>query len=608
MNDDKLYHLYNKILPAYIDTITAGKEGFYSMFLDTANLFASVLDLDDVKYCFAIFLVRNVFIDNKIEQSYFESPYYTQDEFQHVLDETNTMLFTKPEHAPVVITHEGFNGSVLITPICCSTDVYGYALVYYCGESVDPVDSVKIDFLAKVMRMASFVLERDHKEVMHKHYYTIDYLTALPNREYSYEMIIYLLQTSEFLATRFALLIVRINGIKNINNSLGIFTGDAILREMGVLVKEAVSDNGAELNPFIGRLGGGDFIVLIKCSDTEDDEKIISSCCDAIIEKTKNYIDINGYKLYSSVNIGVSIYPQHGATAEEMLRKADLAKSVAKQDKPNSYKLYTSCMDGDLERVMFLNNNLPSAITSNQFELFYQAQVNMETGLITCAESLIRWRHHEKGLIYPNYFISYAEENGYSIQIDLLVLNMACEQLIKWNDAGINLSVSVNISPIHFTDGLIYNTLKEILSKYRIDPAQLKIELLESALVDNFDVTVKVIKDIRQLGVDVALDDFGTGYCSLEYVAKLPVNYLKVDRMFSMNLNDNPSYKIILETIMTLSKGMKVKTIMEGVETQSQYEYMKKIGVDFAQGYYINKPLPVGEFEALLEKNRIKVY
>jgi EAL domain-containing protein (putative c-di-GMP-specific phosphodiesterase class I)/GGDEF domain-containing protein len=411
--------------------------------------------------------------------------------------------------------------------------------------------------------------------------------------------------------TNFALLVVRVNGLKHINNSLGIFTGDTMLKEAGLLIKNAVASSIEGLDPFIGRLSGGDFAVLLTLQELVmsdntrlNAEKAVKACCDAIIEKTKDSIDINGYKVYPSFNIGASIYPYHGATAEELLGKAELAKGSAKQNSPNSYKIYDNLMDGDVERVMFLNNNLPIAMSSNQFELFYQAQMEMKTGLIVGAEALIRWRHPKRGLIFPGYFISYVEDNGYGIQLDILVLEMACEQINAWRDKGFDLSVSVNISAKHFINGLIYDTVGKVLESKGIKPSMLKIELLESTVLENFDVTVKVIDDLRKMGVTVALDDFGAGYSSLEYVAKLPLDYLKIDRTFSMHLNENPSNKIILKTIMTLAKGMKVKTIVEGVEDQSQFDFLKKVGSDLAQGYFINKPMPVNEFEQLLEQNR----
>jgi EAL domain-containing protein (putative c-di-GMP-specific phosphodiesterase class I) len=254
-------------------------------------------------------------------------------------------------------------------------------------------------------------------------------------------------------------------------------------------------------------------------------------------------------------------------------------------------------MDGDAGKRLFLNSNLPIGISTNQFELFYQAQVEAATEKLVGAEALIRWRHPERGMIPPGDFIEFAETNAYGIPIDKLVLEMACQQILKWQEKCHDLVVSVNISPKHFENGLICDSVNKVLAYTGVKPPQLKIELLESVLVDDFAGTVKVINDLRKLGVCVALDDFGSGYSSLEYVAMLPLDYLKIDRTFAMNLEKNTSNKILLETIITLAKGMKVKTIAEGVENRFQLDFLSSIGCDIVQGYYINKPMDAAAFE-----------
>ena len=622
-NRDFYYSAYSKLFPRFIDTLTEVSGNFDMLFSNTSQLFRDVLKLSGASSGFAVFLFDNFGSGNQLETSYFESPGVSSEKLKTLLKVTTDLLVNEPSDSPVILTYTDildsfdeyavFPDSALAVPVCSGSTVCGYAVVFYFDSSeYCVVDSPQVDFLSKVMRLASIVIKKEYTDAMNISYITNDYLTSLPNRGYIYEMIIYSLQTSEFYETSFALLMIRVNGLKHINNSLGIFTGDAMLKSMGELIKTAATSATAGLNPFVGRLSGADFVVLFTFQDSKknagnekkDYEEVVKICCEALIEKTKDYIAIGEYKIYPSLNIGVSIYPHHGATAEEILKKADLAKAIAKENKPNSYQIYDNYMDGDLERVMFLNNNLPDAISANQFELFYQAQIDTETGIIIGAEALIRWKHPEKGLIFPGYFISYAEENGYGIQIDILVLNMACEQINAWRAKGFDLSVSVNISPKHFVNGLIYDTVSKALENKHIEPSMLKIELLESALLENFDTTIKVINKLREMGVAIALDDFGAGYSSLDYVAKLPLDYLKIDRGFSMNLNENPSNRIILETIMTLAKGMGVKTITEGVENQAQFDFLKKIGGDIAQGYFINRPMSVNEFELLFEQNK----
>jgi len=314
-------------------------------------------------------------------------------------------------------------------------------------------------------------------------------------------------------------------------------------------------------------------------------------------------MEINEQKLYVSVNVGASVFPTHGETVEELLKKADIAKTAARNAKKNSYKIYDKSMEGQTEKILFLNNNLPNAISANQFELFYQAQMDIKTNRIIGAEALIRWRHPVRGIISPFEFIGYAEEHGFAIQIYSLVLDMACKQLKIWQDKGLDLNIGVNISPKHFSNGIIVNTINQVLWDKDINLTRLKIELLESSVFEDFNTTIKVIIELKNMGISIALDDFGVGYSSLEYVTKLPIDYLKIDRSFSMQLEENPNNHIILKTIMTLANEMGIQTIVEGVESQPHYDLFRKIGFNIAQGYYINKPMNVADFETLVKQN-----
>jgi len=414
-----------------------------------------------------------------------------------------------------------------------------------------------------------------------------------------------MLQTAVAFGQRFALIVIRVNGIKSINNSLGIITGDLMLKEVGKLVESSVGAS-VEFSKVVGRLSGADFIVLITLPEynrTEgDDELLIEECCNAIIAETEKHVEINGYNLYPSVNLGASIYPFHGDMVEELLRKAELAKNDAKSTGPGTFSIYKSFMDGDAEEILFLNSNLPIAISQNQFEMFYQPMVDVSTGKVCAAEALIRWRHPKRGLIFPDSFVQFAEKNAYGIQIDLLVLNMACKQIIEWQEKGIDLVVSVNISPRHFMNGLIYDSVKKVVEGQNVDPSRLRIELLENVVLEDFNSAIKVINDLRSIGVGIALDDFGSGYSSLEYVSQLPMDYLKIDRSFMMHIHSNPNNKIIMETILTLAKGMQVKTVAEGIENKDDFEFLKEIGCDVAQGYCISKPVDVASFEEFYKK------
>jgi diguanylate cyclase (GGDEF)-like protein len=606
---------YNRILPIFIDEFSHSGGGLEGLFSASSRLFNSILELSDIPSAFAVLMYGGTDFNNKMETRYYDSVFTYREAFEPVLQATVDLLANQPENTVKILS--GFDlgldsdvvanipHSTLVLPMHSGNALLGYILVYFHQEPPHSAnDELKMKFITKIMYMISLIYQSELIKSSYEQYFMNDYLTDLPNRDHIYESIIYALQTADVFDTRFALLIVRVNGLKSINNSLGIVTGDLMLKEMGMLVKASAS-GGEGYNVLVGRLSGGDFAVVITLPaedrDENDDRYAVDKCCATIIKNTGNPMEINGYKLYPSVNIGASIYPYHGETAEEMLRKADLAKNSARHSGPHSYKIYENYMGGDAEKVLFLNNNLPAAIAENQFELFYQAQVDIKTGTVSTAEALIRWRHPERGLIFPGDFIAFAESNDYGIKIDLLVLEMACDQINEWRKGGIgDFTISVNISPKHFANGLIFDSVSKVLAAKGVEPSCLRLELLESTLLEDFDSAVKVINDLRAMGIGVALDDFGAGYSSLEYVAKLPMDCLKIDRMFLLNLHKNPTNRIVLETIMTLAKGMGVKTLAEGVETKEHYDFLRDIGCDVAQGYFINKPIDATAFEAFL--------
>ena len=617
-SDQFFLNAYKDILPEFISSLQDNDSNFDIIIPKLPHMFNLILENSDKTSNFAFFLYDKLLFADSLDVTYFHSNEVSLDDYQYILDEVVSFIATSSVTSPQIVSYEDLGGtknaaysprSVLMLPVKLSSIMYGYIAFFSHGENITyQEDSPQIQFLEGVAYIMAVVYKSKLSNEQFNYCIMNDFMTELPNRTHVYEAIVSSLQMAEFQASRFVLLIVKANGLKQINDSLGIITGDMALKQMGALITSTMSEitlEGIKLTALVGRLSGSDFIILVDLPNTENtskfkDDDMVRMCCKAIIEKLKSPIVVNNNKLYMTANIGASIYPYHGETAEGLLRKADIAKGASKHTGPSSYMIYEEFMDGDAEKILFLNSNMPIALESNQFELFYQAQVDVQTEKIIGAEALIRWRHPEKGLIPPGDFISFAESNAYGIKIDKLVLKMACEQIKLWHSRGLDIIVSVNVSPKHFAHGLICDTVVKVLKRTGINPAQLKIELLESILVEDFDCAVNVINDLRTLGVRVALDDFGAGYSSLEYVAKLPMDYLKIDRTFSMNLEKNPSNAIILETIMTLAKGMGVKTIAEGVENQNQLDFLKSIGCDIVQGYFINKPLELDAFEEFI--------
>ena len=613
---DYFKHAYGNLLPVFMGDVMDAGNDFDALASAAARLCDEVLGLSNIPHSTAIFFIDYADYKNRLDISYSSSSIVAEDDFQIILQSMVKYLNANPIQVTRSFLYEGMdNGeidksvipnTVLVIPIRTATITCGYTVIYYHdNDNVCSENSPQVTFISKVMYLVALALQCEFNKAMLEHYMMSDYLTGLPNRDHVYEAIIYLLQSSEVFGHSFALLIIRINGLNNINNSLGIITGDLMLKSMGTLIESAV-DESIDAETLVGRLNGGDFIVLITLPDDKNspDEAnaFIGACCNAIVAKAGHHVEINGYKLYPSTNIGASIYPDHGDTAEELLRKAELAKNDAKLAGPGTYRIYESFMDGDAEEILFLNSNLPAAISSNQFKMYYQAMVDLKSGEITSAEALIRWYHPERGLILPNNFMPFAEKNAYGTQIDLLVLHMACQQIRTWQDKGIDIAVSVNISPRHFINGLIYDSVKKALENSEIEPSRLRIEVLETILLDDFNVAVKAINDLRLLGVEVALDDFGSGYSSFEYVVRLPMDFMKIDKTFMVNLQTNSDTKVILEAIIALAKALRVKTVAEGVERQEDLDLLRTMGYDVAQGFIINKPVNADSFELFLKE------
>ena len=613
---DYFKYAYSKLLPMFIGEVTSAGGDFAALSTAAAHMCGDALELQNTPHSIAVILVDSTGFSNKLDTRYFSSNTVSEDEYKTIIKTVTRHLIENPVSEIMIPVYSEISDSItdtaktpeciLVIPIRTTSATCGYTIVFFHENTGSyTIDSPQVVFTSKVMYLIALAVQCELNEAMLEHYLMSDNLTDLPNRDHIYEAIIYLLQTAEAFGHRFAIIIIRVNGLKNINNSLGIITGDLMLKAMGELVVSAASES-TDCDTLVGRFSGGDFILLItlppEYKGINDDGSVIASCCNKIIAKTHEHVDINNYKLYPSVNIGASIYPLHGETAEELIRKADLAKNDAKITGPGTFSTYQSFMDGDAEEILFLTNNLPTAIATNQFEMFYQPMVDILTGKVVTAEALIRWRHPERGLIFPDAFMPFAEKNAHGVQIDKLVLNMACKQIINWQNKGIDLTVSVNISPRHFANGLIYDSVKKVLKGLDLDPSCLRIELLENVLLDDFNSAIMVINDLRSLGVEIALDDFGSGYSSLEYVARLPLDYLKIDRMFLMEMQKNPGNKIIMKTIMTLAKGMKVKTVAEGVERREDFDFLRKIGCDVAQGYFINKPMDARSFEEFIGK------
>lgn len=489
--------------------------------------------------------------------------------------------------------------SLLSIPIRTGEIISGYVIVFtYETQNIRAcIDEASLAFLSRISDITGWALQHNYLKSRISYVTLNDTLTGLPNKSYFYQIVINAIESAYYEGTKFILLVISINGLSDINTYLGISTGDTVISEVSSRLKKV-----AEVYSCIpGRINGDNFGLIAPI--TEISKEVAVFYCQKIIEKTRKPIYTDDEELTIGINVGASIYPLDGENVESLIKNADAANAAAGLLGKNEFKIYNEKMTEESERVLFLSNNLPIAISHDQFELYYQCQVNIETEKVIGVEALIRWIHPSRGIIYPMEFIPFAEDNHYSLQIDTIVIDMACKQYRRWHSKGINIKVSVNISAKHFTNGAILNTLKKIFKNNDItDPSFMCIELIENAILGDFEQTVEVMNKIKDMNVTIALDDFGAGYSSFEYLTMLPLNVLKIDRALCMDMMTKSNNKLILKTITNLAHEIGFKVLAEGVEETGHFEYLREIGCDYAQGYLINKPVPAEEAEKLVMK------
>jgi EAL domain-containing protein (putative c-di-GMP-specific phosphodiesterase class I) len=302
-------------------------------------------------------------------------------------------------------------------------------------------------------------------------------------------------------------------------------------------------------------------------------------------------LNVAGQEVHLPLSLGVSIYPENGNTAEELIKNADAALYEAKRMGNNNCKFYKSEMSSLGEQWVRTENRLRRAVEREEFILHYQPQVNLSTGKIIGFEALIRWQDPEDGLRGPGEFISVAEETGLIIPIGDWVLREACRQARAWQDRGLKAArVSVNISMRQFRLHEFCGSVAHVLEETGLEPGRLKIELTESMVMSNVSDTIRKLKDLKELGVRLAMDDFGTGYSSLTYLKLMPLDVIKIDQSFVKDLTTDANNAAIVKAIVMMSESLRIKTVAEGVETKDQLIYLKQLGCGAIQGYFLSRP------------------
>lgn len=420
-----------------------------------------------------------------------------------------------------------------------------------------------------------------------------DALTCLPNRILLHDRILQAITAAPRLGNKVAILFLDLDRFKAINDTLGHSTGDLLLQSVAERLKGCIRSSDT-----IARLGGDEFIIVLR--DLEDGV-YAGTVAQKILETISTPFMIRDIELNTSASIGISLYPDDGMANEELIANADVAMYRSKENGRNNYQFFAPDMNDSAYERLTMENNLRKALERQEFVLYYQPQVNSETGRIIGAEALVRWRHPEMGLVPPGMFIPIAEESGLIVTIGEWILREACRQNKSWQQEGLSpIPVAVNLSTVQFRQKNLMALVANTLQESRLDPHWLELEITESGIMQDVEAAVTTLNSLKQMGLKLSIDDFGTGYSSLSYLKKFPLDKLKIDQSFVRDITTDQDDAAIVVAIIGMAKSLKLRVIAEGVETRGHLDFLGTNGCIEIQGYYFGKPVPADEFGRLL--------
>ncbi|WP_019026208.1 EAL domain-containing protein [Colwellia piezophila] len=454
---------------------------------------------------------------------------------------------------------------------------------------ITPVNYNKLKEGKTYIATFSDVLQRKRVEDELRYLANYDTLTGLPNRRLLAERFNHSLALSKRYGFTFAIMFLDLDGFKKINDTLGHTVGDKLLMEVAKRLKTCIRESDT-----VARMGGDEFVILI---EDVDNKRVISKVADKIIDAFQQKFHIIEQDIKATTSIGVAIYPDDGQDMDILFKNSDIAMYEAKKKGRNNFKFYNTAMNDKVAERMRIESYLDTAIENNELRLFYQPKLSLKTLEVVGVEALIRWQHPVLGFVSPVDFINIAEDSGHILAIGEWVIRRACEDLLKWQGSLLqDIDIAVNVSAKQFEQIDLAKLLKSILSEKMIPANKLEIELTESLLMATGPQAIHTLKKLKELGVKLSIDDFGTGYSSLQYLSCFPVDYLKIDRSFLMDIENNQKNETIVRAIIAMAKGLGLKVIAEGIEQETQLVMLQSLGCDLGQGFYFSKPLPHDQF------------
>ncbi len=447
------------------------------------------------------------------------------------------------------------------------------------------------------MGIAHDITDRKQAEVQIRYMALHDVLTGLPNRALLQDRLSQAIALARRHRQKIAVLMLDLDHFKNVNDSLGHSVGDRLLETVSKRLQACL-----RASDIVARLGGDEFVIALpEVTDKQNIEQVVHKVLTALAEP----IQIEGHELATSASIGISQYPADGENSEALLQGADAAMYEAKKSSRGTCCFFTPELSEATRHRQNLEKDLHQACARNEFVLHYQPLVSTDSGRITGVEALLRWHHPEQGLISPNQFISLLEEMGLMAEVGQWVLRTACLQIVAWQKEGLPpLRLAVNVSAQQFYRGDIVRTVGQILCETGLDPDRLELELTESLTLDDSETTLKIMRELKLIGVRLSLDDFGTGWSSLSYLRKFPLDRIKIDRSFLRDIASQPAAEAVVRTVINLGRNLGLACTAEGVETPQQFEYLKKQNCPEIQGFLYSPALPAADCSALLRSGK----
>ncbi len=511
---------------------------------------------------------------------------------------------------PPELSHELETGLLVFSPVYANNNLFGYLLIdpadmplNYIDAAAESIgDAMRTQHHIKTLQTQKDSLQSVNAEL--EQLANFDALTGLANRlQFQH----YIEHTAKQSGKSFALLFIDLDGFKLVNDTLGHTMGDKLLNDVAHRLSGCVAASN-EYDGFISRLGGDEFTIILH---TESASGSVQAFCESLLETLAKPYTLNQNQVSISGSIGCALYPQNSNDVETLITQADIAMYRAKENGKNSVVFYCPSMNKADTRELLLAQELRYALNNNELCMYFQPRIDLKTGKIRAAEALMRWFElTDEGPVvraYPDVFIALAEKIGVISQLDTYALHYCCRQASIWAKAGTPLQVSVNASVNQLQQSDFVDTVLNALEQHQLDPSLLELEITESAAMTDVESNIEKLSKIRDAGIQVSIDDFGTGYSSLNYLKRLPVHHLKIDRSFIMDITESSggdsADAAIVRSVVALGKSMEFELIAEGIETEEQHNFVCSLDCDQAQGYLYSKPISADELTTLLHED-----